>query len=337
MRSNATNEHTREFVNGFNSVLTTTTKAIHKLPQNAIAARHEVHRIAISASKCFPIKLSDEYIKGAVDIFASLALLYVTTPVVFRCGRRYATAENIPVSLINGRAKLHGTVIAVRDGDNLRVRHTSFFDRLLHIKNSPKGKPLSETTINLRLAGIDAPECASFGRPGQKFGPIAREWLKKYSMGRKVSFKVHSIDQYRRAVATVYRKPNSILLRMLGFPNKNIGLELTRSGYATLYTGSGAKYGGERLKRLYTQTESAAKKRRAGMWSADILVTPKQYKQAERARRNVSNFASSTGKNQTPMAKEPGNKGGGIQQPKTAPVVFKRMLQDMYKFLRDLR
>jgi len=35
-------------------------------------------------------------------------------------------------------------------------------------------KTTSKDTIGIRLAGVDAPECAHFGQPGQPFGEEAK-------------------------------------------------------------------------------------------------------------------------------------------------------------------
>ncbi|CAN8064541.1 unnamed protein product [Agarophyton chilense] len=326
----------------FLSVLGATARAasgrVQKLPQHASVARRKVHKGAISACKRLPLNLSDDYIIGAVDVFASLAVLYVTLPAAVRSVRRFPTAAQIPSNLINNRSMLHGAVVAVRDGDNLRVRHSPFLYRIFNRYTLPKGTNISQTTINIRLAGVDAPECASFGNKGQKYGPVARNWLKNYALGRKVAFRVHAIDQYKRVVATVYRKPENLILRTLRLGRKNIGLELTRSGYATVYTGAGAQYGSERLLKLYKKVEQRARVKKVGMWSENNVTTPKQYKEAVRAGGNHLKKLLKKESNK-PKGSE-ASQNGAATSPRSLesePIDAMRLFENVYNFLKRFR
>ncbi|KAI0562694.1 endonuclease lcl3 [Gracilaria domingensis] len=327
-----------EILNSLGVKARAASKTVQNLPQNALVARRRVHRGVISACKKLPVSLSDDYIIGAVDIFASLAVLYVTTPAIVRSFRCFPTAAHIPSNLVNNRSTLHGAVVAVRDGDNLRIRHAPFLHRIFNWYTPPKGTNISQTTINVRLAGIDAPECASFGNKGQKYGPIARDWLKDYALGRKVSFRIHAIDQYKRAVATVYRKPENAVLRSLGLGRKNIGLELTRSGYATIYTGAGAQYGSARLMRLYQKVEQRAKNKRVGMWSENNVITPKQYKQALKV---GGNRLRKLMKKEAKSAKGAKASHNGVeaspQSSDSDSFAAVRLFEDMYNFLKRFR
>lgn len=137
----------------------------------------------------------------------------------------------------------------------------------------PHVRRVTEHTINVRLAAVDAPESA------QRFGRVAKNWLKNFALHKKVSLRLHSMDRYHRVIATVHTEHHNPMLRALGLGRRNVSLELARAGYATLYEGSGAQYGGERMKRLYMAVEAVAKRRRAGMWAdKKNYMSPMEFK-----------------------------------------------------------
>jgi endonuclease YncB( thermonuclease family) len=57
-------------------------------------------------------------------------------------------------------------------------------------------KALKDQTLHIRIAGIDAPECAHFGNPAQPFSKEALEWLKEYVNGRTVTIRMFDLDRY---------------------------------------------------------------------------------------------------------------------------------------------
>ncbi len=89
----------------------------------------------------------------------------------------------------------------------------------------------------MRLAGIDAPEIGHFGGASQPYAEEAKAWLTEYVQGRRVTIKLHRLDQYSRAVATAH------VWRNLFF-RKNVSLAMVQAGYATVYTSANAEYGG---------------------------------------------------------------------------------------------
>jgi endonuclease YncB( thermonuclease family) len=89
-------------------------------------------------------------------------------------------------------ATLQGTVTRVIDGDSL------VFQPL------PAGKPLE-----VRLAGIDAPEGCQDG------GPRAREALADFVLDKKVSLLTEGVDSYGRTLATVKTEEFNINQRMV--------------------------------------------------------------------------------------------------------------------------
>ena len=63
--------------------------------------------------------------------------------------------------------KLIGRVPHVGDSDNFRIIHfPPFLSPIYSLLPMQKKMKLSEETIHVRIAGIDAPECAHFGMPG---------------------------------------------------------------------------------------------------------------------------------------------------------------------------
>lgn len=123
----------------------------------------------------------------------------------------------------------------------------------------------------MRLAGVDAPELAHFGRPSQPYSQEAMDWLTSYVLQRRVRAYVYKRDQYDRAVATVYVR--KWLLR------RDIGLQMLRKGLATVYEAkTGAEFG--HLEDKYRKAERWAKLKRKGMWASNTqdYESPGQYK-----------------------------------------------------------
>lgn len=256
--------------------------------QDAGRRLHALERRAVlyARRKRMPY-MSDDYVRGGAEIMAVLFATAAVTVALRRGLAVYNTVDDIPAKLIRRNAVLHGSVVAVRDGDGVRIRHVPFLKRLFNAYMPPQARNIAHSTINVRLAAVDAPECVSFGRKGQKYGPIARDWLKEFVVGRKVSVQLHAVDQYRRVVGTVHRKHDNPLLRVLGIGRKNLSLELTRAGYATLYEGAGAQYGSERLRRAYVKAEKIARRKGIGMWAQKgSYVSPAEYKRNARTGNN---------------------------------------------------
>jgi endonuclease YncB( thermonuclease family) len=125
--------------------------------------------------------------------------------------------------------------------------------------------------IHVRLAGIDAPEGAHFGKPAQPYSAEALEWLKNYIMKRRVRAYIYKRDQYERVVATVWVR--RFLFR------KDVGKEMLKAGMATVYEAKmGAEFGD--FEEKYRKMEELAKKKQRGMWSAkaEDYESPRDYK-----------------------------------------------------------
>lgn len=125
--------------------------------------------------------------------------------------------------------------------------------------------------IPIRIAGVDAPECAHFGKPAQPYSAEALAWLTSYINGRRVRAKIHRKDQYDRIVATVFTRRWGI--------KRDVGLEMLKCGLATTYEAkTGAEFGG--LEKKYRAAEAFAKERKLGMWAgkAESFESPRDFK-----------------------------------------------------------
>ncbi|RPA88241.1 staphylococcal nuclease, partial [Ascobolus immersus RN42] len=117
---------------------------------------------------------------------------------------------------------------------------------------------VGDNTLHVRLAGIDAPECAHWGKEAQFHGEESKEWLRSRLEGQFVKVKLLRRDQYERVVGRTW-------VRRWWGGWGDLGLEMVQRGMACVYEGSyGAEFGG--MEDKYRKAEKAAKKLRVGMW-----------------------------------------------------------------------
>lgn len=201
--------------------------------------------------------------------------------------RRIPTVDHLSPGILR-RRNLYGYVTRVGDGDNFHLFHTPG-GRLAGWGWFPgrrvqdlKAKELKDRTIHVRIAGIDAPELAHFGRPAQPYAQEAIEWLRGFVLHRYVRTYPYRKDQYERVVCSVVRR------RWLLF-RADVGLNMIRQGLATVYE---AKFGSEfgNREEQYREAETRAKKKKTGMWSQTggflpnllggqgPVETPREYK-----------------------------------------------------------
>lgn len=201
--------------------------------------------------------------------------------------RRIPTVDYLKPGFFHRRS-FYGYVTRVGDGDNFHLFHTPG-GRMMGWGWLPRrrvqdrsGRELKGKTMHVRIAGIDAPEMAHFGRPAQPYSQEAVEWLKGFVLGRYVRVWPYREDQYKRAVCSVYRR------RFLFF-RSDVGLNMLKRGLATVYE---AKFGSEfgNREEEYRAAEEAAKNKKIGMWQEPGLVarwlgqkksdveTPREYK-----------------------------------------------------------
>ncbi|KAJ4414441.1 putative endonuclease lcl3 [Neurospora sp. IMI 360204] len=194
------------------------------------------------------------------------------------------------------RRTLLGKVTSVGDGDNFHFFHTpggrlagwGWLRRVPTVR-----KDLKDRTIPIRIAGIDAPEGAHFGRPAQPYSSEALQWLRGYILGKRVWARIYRKDQYDRVVATVFVRKPPFFLR------KDVGLEMLKLGLATTYEAkTGAEFGGPKMEQVYKNAEAAARGKGKGMWANTLtgffglgrrreIESPRQYKDRMRAAGNT--------------------------------------------------
>lgn len=218
----------------------------------------------------FRFRANVPYSEAILTITGTLAVVYA-----LRCGLcRYKTATQLPPRFFQKGYQLQGFVVTANDSDNVRFYHYAPWQRILFWKRPSLGKGLSlrEETINVRLAGIDAPEMGHFGGTPQPFSKEAKEWLSSFTAGRRATIQVHRLDQYARAVASVY------VWRWGGLWSRNVSLAMVQAGYATVYASAGAEYGG--IEAELRAAEARAQRRNLGMWAQpkSEYTSPAAYK-----------------------------------------------------------
>jgi endonuclease YncB( thermonuclease family) len=159
----------------------------------------------------------------------------------------YETASDIPNEAIENRQILYGYVERVIDGDTIRIRHVPEY--LLWQGNDidvsslvDSRKPLGNTTIVVRMYGIDAPETAKKkSEISQPFGDEAKQFTKDLVYHKVVTVKILKRDRYQRIIGEVSTFGSTAVPGTFS-PPKDLSLELASRGLGTLYTGGGAEY-----------------------------------------------------------------------------------------------
>ena len=190
-----------------------------------------------------------------------------------RCLDLYLTADDMPGSHLRQHRSIAAKVVAVSDGDTLRVRHTP----TLLSSGKFKGK-LSENTISVRIAAVDTPETAKFGQPGQPLGADAKAFTKRL-LNRRVRVRCYARDQYGRIVGTV----------QYGIRRRDLSTELLRKGLASVYRSAGAVYA-QRPLGGWDAIEARAQRNRLGMWQRGVsaAMLPGEFKARQRKRKAKS-------------------------------------------------
>ncbi|GAA6018043.1 hypothetical protein JCM11491_000047 [Sporobolomyces phaffii] len=192
-----------------------------------------------------------------------------------RFGRRIRNVDELTPRDFAPRRRLRGVVTSVGDADNFRLWHTPLLKRFARVPTSRS--ELKGETLHVRLAGVDAPELAHFGKPAQPFSSEALDLLTTTLQGKPVTVELHQRDRYSRVVGMAY-------VRVKRFPwilrgrKRNVSEILLDAGLATVYKQAGAVHAGK-LKR-FEELEQKAKTNRVGMWSqsAEKYESPAEYK-----------------------------------------------------------
>lgn len=201
--------------------------------------------------------------------------------------RRIPTIEYLKPGFFRRRS-FYGYVTRVGDGDNFHFFHTpggrmmgwGWLSKRRRVQDM-KGKEAKGRTLHVRIAGVDAPELAHFGRPEQPYGQEAIEWLRSFILHKYVRVYPYRQDQYSRVVCSVHKR------RFLFFKS-DVGLEMLKRGLATVYE---AKFGSEfgNKEEEYRSAEQRAKDKKVGMWQEPGIIgrmmgqkqnleTPREYK-----------------------------------------------------------
>ncbi|EIN05748.1 nuclease [Punctularia strigosozonata HHB-11173 SS5] len=174
---------------------------------------------------------------------------------------------------------IKGVVTSVGDADNFRLYHTPGFGWRwpLKFRRVPSiAKELKDETIHIRMAGIDAPEAAHFGRPSMPYAAEALAWLKQTVDGKAIYCQLIRRDQYFRIVAVPVLPPR--LLPAWLKSGRCISLEMLHAGWASTYQQANAEYG-QWGKEEFLRIEHEAKVARRGQWANGISgETPAEYK-----------------------------------------------------------
>jgi micrococcal nuclease len=192
--------------------------------------------------------------------------------------KHYETVNDIPTELFKQHSTIKGIVVKVTDGDTCRIRHIT-------TSSSQKfdGK-LSEHTLPVRFAAIDAPETAKFGEKGQLFAKEAKEFVESCILNREVQVKLLSKDQYGRVVGRLKYRSTGILSWFQD--DKDVSEEVLRRGLATVYRQGGAQYDGSIDK--WIELEKKAQQKKVGMWSNGVnkAELPAEYKKSKKMRKS---------------------------------------------------
>lgn len=143
----------------------------------------------------------------------------------------------LPLSARVPSTAIHGSVVAVVDGDTIKVLGPS------------------KTLFKIRLSGIDAPESK------QAWGQRSKQHLSDLVYGREVTVLVSGEDRYGREIGKVV--VNGL----------DANLEQVKSGMAWWY----AHFAKEQLPgdaQVYSEAESQARAARRGLWGDPNPVAP---------------------------------------------------------------
>lgn len=190
---------------------------------------------------------------------------------------RFENAGDIPSSYFEQNKEIRAIVVSITDGDTIRVRHITTLNNSVEYD----GK-LSDHTIAVRFAAVDAPETAKFGKKGQPLGPVAKEFVTARLLNKKVTIQLLARDQFQRAVALVKYRDNVLLPNVL-CRKKDISEQLLMAGMAAVYRQGGGQYGckntGNKID-PWNQIEQQAIVGKRGMWvnGEEGAELPSNYK-----------------------------------------------------------
>ncbi|TDL16616.1 staphylococcal nuclease [Rickenella mellea] len=213
-------------------------------------------------------------------VLGSAATLAATS-VRARYFQRFPSSEWVPPRALAKKRWMKGVVTSVGDADNFRLYHTPgwFWSWPLKLRRIPSTtKDLKDQTLHIRMAGVDAPEAAHFGRPAQEFSSEALLWLKEQVEGKAMYCQIIRRDQYFRLVSIPMLPRRWLPKFTTPITGRCVSIDMLRAGWATTYEQSGAEYG-KWGKETFLEAEAEAKASRRGMWKHGVSAeTPAEYK-----------------------------------------------------------
>ncbi|KAJ6460362.1 hypothetical protein C8R47DRAFT_1161010 [Mycena vitilis] len=242
-------------------------------------------------------KLND--VPSPVLVLSAFALGSITTlssGIMYRrYFRRLKNGDWITPDVFAKKRWVKGMVTSVGDSDNFRFYHTPAFGWRWPLKFRlipSTTKDLRDKTLHIRIAGVDAPEAAHFGRPSQPYSEESLAWLREKILGKTLYCQLLRRDQYSRIVAIVTLPPR--FLPASWASGKSLSLEMLKSGWVTTYEQAGAEYG-KWGKEEFIRVENEAKAARRGMWANGTdAESPSEYKRRHAASESSAKTDSSS-------------------------------------------
>lgn len=138
-----------------------------------------------------------------------------------------------------------GITVGVADGDTIRVRPDN-----------------GGEDLKIRLYGIDTPETAHQGWPGQPYSDVAKKLTNGLCRSKRVSLDIYDTDRYGRHIAVVYQD------------NINVNEMLIRAGLATVYR----QYCRAEFCGRWKELEEQARLSGTRMWSDPNWMNPADWR-----------------------------------------------------------
>jgi endonuclease YncB( thermonuclease family) len=266
----------------------TLTRTPHPLPTVLDRAPSSLSAVVAALSKllsAWPARL-DGLLK-AMSPRSRLALVFAVgmTAGVLLAGSMdslqiYQTVDDIPGRYFRQQKEIPCMVVTVSDGDTIRVMHTPplsaprrALENRARARAGGKAPKLSLSTMQIRLAAVDTPEVAKFGKPAQPYADEAKEYVQQRLLHKRIHVKLLSRDQYGRAVASIKYTPALSLIR------HDLGEDLLKDGLAVVYRQGGAQYDSPDGVDKWNRIEARAKASGRGMWAGKKrLELPSEYK-----------------------------------------------------------
>ncbi|KAG8856860.1 putative endonuclease lcl3 [Serendipita sp. 411] len=194
--------------------------------------------------------------------------------------RRIPNSESVTAADLSKRRWIKGVVTSVGDADNFRLYHTPGIGWRWPLKFRwipQTSKELKNQTLHIRMAGVDAPEAAHFGKPAQEYSQEALDWLKQRVEGKRVWCQLIHRDQYGRIVSI------PMIKSFIPFRYRCVSLDMLRAGWADVYEQSNADYG-KWGKDHFLSVLAEAQRAKRGMWAKGTSgETPSEYKKRHAA------------------------------------------------------